>query len=109
MPVSHLRDVTPTSLTYYLLHIINRQWYNDVQADCVCGEPDLSSFPDHDIVIVAISNAQHIGSYTVASTGQRELLYCLFKFVPGEKNSQKWGKNKAQGGDFDIRVHLHFS
>lgn len=48
----------------------------------------LSSFPDHDIVIVTITNAQNISSYTVASTGQRELLYCLIQFVPADKNSQ---------------------
>lgn len=54
--------------------------------------PHLSSFSDHDIVIVTISNAQDISSYTVASTGQCELLYCLIQFVPGDiKRSQKQG------------------
>lgn len=45
----------------------------------------LSSFPDHDIVIVTISNPQDVGSYTVASTGQCELFYCFIKFFPGDK------------------------
>lgn len=48
----------------------------------------LSSFPDHDIVIVTISNAQDVSSYTVASAGQRELFYCWIKFVPGDKKDQ---------------------
>lgn len=45
----------------------------------------LSSFPDHDIVVVTISNAQDVSSYTVASAGQRELFYGLIEFVPGEE------------------------
>lgn len=44
----------------------------------------LSSFPDHDIVIMTISDAQDVSSYTVAGTGQRELFYCLIEFVSGE-------------------------
>lgn len=56
----------------------------------------LSSFPDHDIVIVTIANAQDISSYTVASTGQRELFYCLIKFVPGDKRKRKSEKKEAK-------------
>lgn len=55
----------------------------------------LSGFPDHDVVIVTISDSQDISSYTVASAGQRKFLYCFFKFAPSNNNtrerlSQKW-------------------
>lgn len=54
--------------------------------------PYLPSFPDHDIVVVTISDAQDVSSYTVAGARQRELFYCLIEFVPGErlyKNTNK--------------------
>lgn len=57
----------------------------------------LSSFPDHNIVIVTITNAQNISSYTVASAGQRELLYCLIQFVPADKKSDKQGSKAWVG------------
>lgn len=54
----------------------------------------LPSFPDHDIVVVTISDAQDVSSYTVAGAWQRELFYCLIEFVPGErlyeKTTRKW-------------------
>lgn len=55
----------------------------------------LSGFPDHDVVIVTISDSQDISSYTVASAGQRKFLYCFFKFAPSNNNtrerlSHKW-------------------
>lgn len=50
----------------------------------------LSGFPDHNVVVVTISDAQDVSSYTVASTGQREFLYCFFEFAPGDnENRQK--------------------
>lgn len=45
----------------------------------------LPSFPDHDIVIVTISDAQDVSSYTVAGAWQRELFNCLVEFVPGDR------------------------
>lgn len=53
------------------------------------SRPHLSGFPDHDIVIVTISNSQDISGYTVASTWQRELFYCLIKFAPVDRKVQR--------------------
>lgn len=36
--------------------------------------PYLPILPDHDVVTVPVTDAQHIGGHTVASTGERELL-----------------------------------
>lgn len=47
----------------------------------------LSGFPDHDVVIVTIPDAQDVSSYTVASTGQRKFLYCLFKCAPSNNKT----------------------
>lgn len=49
----------------------------------------LPSFPDHDIVVVTISDAQDVSSYTVAGAGQRKLFYCLIEFVSGERRYEK--------------------
>lgn len=63
------------------LHINQQHNFAEIQT---CSKSHLSSFPDHDVVIVTISNAQDVSSYTVASAGQCELLYRLIKFVPGD-------------------------
>ena len=42
---------------------------------------DLSSAADHDVVTVTVSDAQNIGGYTVACTGQSELLNGLFQSI----------------------------
>lgn len=83
-------------------------------ANCPCGRFQclyeisqyLSSFPDHDIVIVTIADAQDISSYTVASTGQRELLYCLIKFVPGDKKKEKWREGSKVWVGFVLDVEF---
>lgn len=62
----------------------------------------LSSFPDHDIVVMTISDAQDVSSYTVASTGQRELLYCLIKFVSGDRK-----RRLGDWGVFPCATHSH--
>lgn len=63
------------------LHINQQHNFAEIQT---CSKSYLSSFPDHDVVIVTISDAQDVSSYTVASAGQCELLYRLIKFVPGD-------------------------
>lgn len=36
-----------------------------------------TSFSDHDVVIMAITDSQDVGSYTVPSTGIHKALHCL--------------------------------
>lgn len=50
------------------------------------GQPKGTHLPvlsDHDVVAVAIADAQHIGGHTVASTGEGELLNGSIQGLPG--------------------------
>ena len=69
------------------------------------SKPHLSSFPDHDIVIVTISDAQDVSSYTVASTGQRELFYGFIKFVPVTKRVRETRETNLT----TVQTHSSFS
>lgn len=44
----------------------------------------------HDVVAVPVTNAQHVRGHTVASTGQRELLYGTIEGIPtpGEESRE---------------------
>ncbi len=81
-PISHCMSNRPLVVHLSVVMLSCDEKYHS-------GKSHLSSFPDHDIVVVTISNAQDISSYTVASAGQRELFYCLIKFVPGDKKKKR--------------------
>ena len=52
------------------------------------GQPTGTHLPvlsDHDVVAVTIANAQHIGSHTVASTGEGELLNGSIQAPPSNR------------------------
>ena len=62
------------------------------------GQPTGTHLPvlsDHDVVAVTIANAQHIGSHTVASTGEGELLNGSIQGLPGGWGWKPWPRHFA--------------
>jgi hypothetical protein len=47
-----------------------------------CSTAYLASFFYHDVVTMSVTNPEDIRSYTVASTGQGELLNCSIQVIP---------------------------
>lgn len=45
----------------------------------------LAGFFHHDVVTMPVTNAEDIRSYTVASTGQGELLNCSVQVIPEDR------------------------
>lgn len=52
----------------------------------LCSAAYLASFFHHDVVTMPVTNAKDIRSYTVASTGQGELLNCSVQVIPGDRH-----------------------
>lgn len=86
-----------------------RQIYASQHAFCWClsrahqrqhpralGSTHLASFFDHDVVTVSVTNSEDIRSYTVASTGQSELLNGSVQVIPEQRKQKtkvRWNSN----------------
>ena len=79
-PDPHLAHIYPHTPLDVPKHLSVSQYLPVVNMEHV------ASGGDHDVVVVAVSNAQHIGGHTVASTGGSEGLNSL-----GERGVEGWG------------------
>jgi hypothetical protein len=65
--------------------------------------PYLPTLTDHDVVTVPVTDAQHIGGPTVASTGEGELFDSSIQGLPG------WGRLKAMATPLCSCFHQRWS
>lgn len=68
---------------------------NATRAHGFCSATYLAGFFHHDVVTMPVTNAKDIRSYTVASTGQGELLNCSVQVIPEDRQ-------KSSGSDLHM-------
>lgn len=75
---------------------------NATQAHGFCSATYLASFLHHDVVTMPVTDAKDIRSYTVASTGQGELLNCSVQVIPGDRQRSSWVRPQCRGETYTM-------
>lgn len=70
---------------------------NATRAHGFCSATYLAGFFHHDVVTMPVTNAKDIRGYTVASTGQGELLNCSVQVIPGDRQRSSWVRPPVWG------------